>query len=117
MCFVQITRFDAYEFTVRPYPENDGALSFVRVYHAANAFETLALKRERLLSLEDLRFGPTDQDLHSFFSHWPTTVKGNWENERIDPEGIRTPVAAVKGLCPGPLDDGATSPDGPATPA
>jgi hypothetical protein len=27
-----------------------------------------------------------------------------------DPEGIRTPVLAVKGLCPRPLDDGAASP-------
>jgi hypothetical protein len=24
------------------------------------------------------------------------------------PEGIRTPVAAVRGRCPGPLDDGAS---------
>ena len=24
-----------------------------------------------------------------------------------DPKGIRTPVTAVKGRCPGPLDDGA----------
>ena len=27
--------------------------------------------------------------------------------ELNDPDGIRTRVAAVKGLCPGPLDDGA----------
>ena len=27
--------------------------------------------------------------------------------QQTDPEGIRTPVAAVKGRCPGPLDDGA----------
>src|SRR5262249_46305934 len=27
-----------------------------------------------------------------------------------DPDGIRTRVAALKGLCPGPLDDGATPP-------
>src|SRR5262245_37923988 len=27
----------------------------------------------------------------------------------IDPRGIRTPVAALKGPCPRPLDDGATS--------
>src|SRR5215208_4728648 len=25
-----------------------------------------------------------------------------------DPKGIRTPVTAVKGRCPGPLDDGAS---------
>ena len=29
--------------------------------------------------------------------------------EANDPEGIRTPVTAVKGRCPRPLDDGATS--------
>ena len=27
-----------------------------------------------------------------------------------DPTGIRTPVAAVKGRCPRPLDDGAVTP-------
>ena len=30
------------------------------------------------------------------------------QDPQTDPEGIRTPVAAVKGLCPRPLDDGAT---------
>src|SRR3954470_2742191 len=28
-------------------------------------------------------------------------------NPATDPKGIRTPVTAVKGRCPGPLDDGA----------
>jgi hypothetical protein len=34
-------------------------------------------------------------------STWPTTFGG--------PNGIRTRVSALRGPCPGPLDDGATS--------
>src|SRR5947209_4301898 len=31
------------------------------------------------------------------------------KNGRSDPDGIRTRVASVKGMCPRPLDDGATA--------
>jgi hypothetical protein len=30
-----------------------------------------------------------------------------WKSMRNDPDGIRTRVAALKGPCPRPLDDGA----------
>src|SRR6266404_6140386 len=32
---------------------------------------------------------------------------GQLARREVDPDGIRTRVAAVKGPCPGPLDDGA----------
>src|SRR5262245_41772682 len=37
------------------------------------------------------------------------------ENDRGDPAGIRTPVAALKGRCPRPLDDRATTERVPRT--
>jgi hypothetical protein len=36
-------------------------------------------------------------------------VSSDLPGEKVDPDGIRTRVAALKGLCPGPLDDGANS--------
>ncbi len=46
--------------------------------------------------------------LRQFTQDYPSRKSLSCLSLLIDPEGIRTPVAAVKGLCPGPLDDGAT---------
>ena len=35
------------------------------------------------------------------------SLESNERRRPTDPDGIRTRVASVKGLCPGPLDDGA----------
>ena len=44
-----------------------------------------------------------------------TRREGGGSRQASDPAGIRTPVAAVKGRCPRPLDDGAAARDAEAS--
>jgi hypothetical protein len=66
---VQVARFDPDKLAVGSDAENHGTASSIGVDHAAQALDSLALKRQRLLTFEDLRFGSPNEVVDRFVSH------------------------------------------------
>ena len=84
-------------------------ISRFAVIHAGGGTRTLTgLTPLRILSPMRLPIPPLQRLCKILPGERYLNVEGHAEN---DPDGIRTRVAALKGPCPRPLDDGAVGPD------